>query len=65
MKITIIDEIKEIEREIKVREKIYPHWVLVHKISKATAEKRINCLKATLDRLKRTERSQGEQKTFL
>lgn len=65
MKITITDEINEIKREIRVREKIYPQWVLIHKISKATAEKRVNALKATLARLERTQRSEGEQKTLL
>jgi len=43
----------ELEREIRMRHSVYPRWVAAGKLDKATADRRIELLRAARDRLLR------------
>ncbi len=58
MKVTLQDAIKEIRREILMRERLYPGWITSGKLSKAAAERQLARMKYTLELL---EGKQGEQ----
>jgi hypothetical protein len=45
-KITVKEKLSEIEREIAIRERLYPNWITAGKIPAARAHKQIEILKA-------------------
>lgn len=45
-------QIKEVEREIAQRERVYPRWVEAGKMPKATADRQIATMRAVLATLK-------------
>ena len=49
--ITLAEQIKEVRREIELRERLYPQWVSVGTISSIDAEERFNRMRAVLDTL--------------
>ena len=51
MKVTLQDAVKEIRREVKLRERLYPQWVASGKLNKATAERQLARLKFALELL--------------
>lgn len=51
--IPLIDQIREIERELAVRRKVFPNWIRDRKISQAEADRRIATLEAVLTTLKK------------
>lgn len=56
--VTIADKIKEIERELKMRHKVYPELVDRNRLSREEAAKRILVLRAILnDYRQRAEQS--------
>lgn len=57
------DEIVELERELKVRENVYPEWSKgpSPRLKPATAEHRLDCLRATIKRLKSLQPPKSEQ----
>lgn len=59
-KITLDDEIEELERELKIRQRVYPEWTAGYtpKLKPEEASKRIAILQSAIDRLKR-ERAKG------
>ncbi|GAB3783230.1 hypothetical protein GCM10028818_40760 [Spirosoma horti] len=62
--ITIDDEIKELQRELNVRRRVYPDWSKGPnpKLKPAEAERRISVMERTLERLKTEKgRAVGEQ----
>lgn len=44
-----LEIVLELEREIKVRKGVYPHWIAKGKISKANADRRIQILEVMLE----------------
>lgn len=51
-KINIDEMIKCIEREIGMRQKVYPKWVAMKKMSQEKADLEIRTMTAVLDQLK-------------
>jgi hypothetical protein len=45
-------QIKEVEREIAQRERVYPRWVEAGKLPRATADRQIAVMRAVLHTLK-------------
>jgi hypothetical protein len=43
------EQIKELEREIAKREEVFPRWVEQGRLKQAVAERRILCLRTTLE----------------
>ena len=48
----IADQIKCVEREIGMRERVYPNWVKSGKMKPETAERETGAMKAVLETLK-------------
>lgn len=48
--------LKELKRELTMRHKLYPKWVLSGKLSQATAEHRIGCLSIAISRFESSSR---------
>lgn len=59
--ITIDAMIKCIEREIAMRERVYPRWVESKKMSQEKADDEIQIMKAVLDRLKQDKYSKVKE----
>ncbi len=53
--------IEEAERELKMREKVYPRWIQYGKINEKTAERRLNRQKGIVNILKKLKDKQGKQ----
>lgn len=53
--VTIDEQIAEVEREIRLREVVYPRWVAAPKpkLSQAQADKQLARMRGVLDTLKR------------
>lgn len=49
--IRLEDMLEELEREIKVRRRVYPRWIESGKLDPVTADRRILCLVAIRKRL--------------
>jgi hypothetical protein len=47
----LAEQIKEVRREIELRERLYPQWVSVGTLSSIDAEERFNRMRAVLDTL--------------
>jgi hypothetical protein len=60
---TIDDEIKEIAREIEVRERLYPRWIEQNRISPYAANRRVQVMKSVLQRLTSMKEARSAQKT--
>jgi len=52
-KVTYAEQIAEVERELRVRDRVYTRWVLQKKITAANAEKKQAGMRAVLETLKR------------
>lgn len=65
-KITLQEEIAELERELNMRTDKYPKWIERHKINRDVARHRWLCLNKTLNRLKKlSKETYGDQKSIL
>lgn len=51
-KFTLKQQINCIQREIALREKLYPDWVKQNKLKAETAEYELSCLRAVIETLK-------------
>ncbi|NOU05320.1 MAG: hypothetical protein HOO99_03975 [Hyphomicrobiaceae bacterium] len=47
-RVPLDDQIAEVEREIRQRERLYPRWIEAGKYKKATADKKLDDLRAAL-----------------
>ncbi|MCO6476809.1 MAG: hypothetical protein J5I94_09335 [Phaeodactylibacter sp.] len=65
MKVTLQDAIKEVQREIRMRERLYPGWITSGKLSKAAAERQLARMKYALELLKGKQGEQPGQQTEL
>lgn len=50
--VSLTDQIRSVEREIRIREKCYPAWVSRRHITAATAEHELACMRAVLRTLR-------------
>lgn len=50
--ITTEDEIAELEREVKLRRRVYPRWVFVGKLTQEKADRQIAIVESVITRLK-------------
>ncbi|MCB0568028.1 MAG: hypothetical protein KDD01_26970 [Phaeodactylibacter sp.] len=50
-KATLQDAIKEIRREVQLRERLYPQWIASGKLNKAAAERQLTRMKYALELL--------------
>jgi len=55
--VTLDEEIASVRREIGLREKAYPRWVLAKRMKQTTADREIAAMRAVLDRLSRIKES--------
>lgn len=52
--VTIEEQIAEVERELKLREHVYPRWVAEKKMRQEKADKCMAAMRAVLDTLRKT-----------
>lgn len=65
--VTLEEEIKELERELNTRKRVYPEWSKgpTPKLKPEEADRRIRCIEASIRRLKAIQRQVvGEQKSI-
>lgn len=51
--ISLMEQIREVERELALCRKVFPNWILDRKISQAEADRRITTLEAVLATLRK------------
>lgn len=49
---SIDEQIRDVEREIKMRERAYPRWVDSGRLKQTDADYRLACMRAVLDTLR-------------
>lgn len=57
MTIQIEEQIKEVKREIGLRERVYPRWVEMKKLRQEDADRHLAALCAALETLREVEQS--------
>ncbi|MFO0386339.1 MAG: hypothetical protein ACK505_06140 [Flavobacteriales bacterium] len=65
MQITIEEEIRELKRELALRNRLYPEWVKLCKLRPEEARYQIACLQSTLKRLEAIDKQQNGEQTNL
>lgn len=60
MSVSIEDQIKCVEREIKMRARVYPRFIASGKMTPQGAEKEIENMKAVLETLKKFEKPDSQ-----
>ena len=63
--ITTTDIIKEIQRELNIRKKVFPTWVLQGRIKQDVADKRIKIMERILEDYKQKLISEDKQAVLL
>jgi len=63
--ITTTDIIKEIQRELNMRKKVFPTWVLQGKLKENVANKRIKIMERILEDYKQKLISENKQAVLL
>lgn len=64
-KITLQDAVKEVRREVTMRECLYPQWIASGKLNKAAAERQLARLKFALELLEGKQEGQHGQQQKL
>jgi hypothetical protein len=56
---TLDEQIEELERELKLRERVYPRWITKYppKLTPAAAERQLGRLRAAIESLRRLKRN--------
>ena len=62
MSASIAEQIASVEREIRMRERVYPRWVEQRRMMKKTAEHEIACMRAVLATLQRIAAEEGHDR---
>lgn len=62
---TTQEKIKEIERELKMRKKVFPTWVLQGRVKQDVADKRIKIMEEILMDYQEKAKQEDKQGTFL
>ena len=52
MAVPIDDQVKCVEREISMRERVYPRWIEAKRMTQKKADQEIEAMRAVLDTLK-------------
>lgn len=60
MSASIAEQIASVEREIRMRERVYPRWVEQRRMMAKTAEHEIACMRAVLATLRQLEATGAE-----
>ncbi len=56
---TAEDKLREVERELKLRRRFYPHWIEIGRIDASDARRRIEIMEAIADDYEK--QAQGER----
>ena len=59
-----LEIIKEIQRELNTRKRVYPNWILQERIKENIANKRIKILEQVLEDYKQKQISETKQATL-
>ena len=51
--IDLTAQVQEVEREIKLRRRVYPRWIIDGKLTQAAADRQIEVMEAVLATLRR------------
>ncbi|MGD1842275.1 MAG: hypothetical protein ACFB0B_15465 [Thermonemataceae bacterium] len=62
---TIDQQIEELERELQMRQKVYPNWVDWNRIDRAVADYRLEVLEACIKTLKKLREDKFGRQTEL
>lgn len=62
MSASIAEQIASVEREIRMRERVYPRWVEQRLMMEKTAEHEIACMRAVLATLQRIAAEEGHER---
>lgn len=62
---TTQEKIKEIERELKMRQKVFPTWVLQGRVSQSIADKRIKIMEEILADYQEKAKQEDKQGVLL
>lgn len=62
MSASIAEQIASVEREIRMRERVYPRWVEQRRMMEKTAEHEIACMRAVLATLQRIAAEEGHER---
>jgi hypothetical protein len=62
MNASIAEQIASVEREIRMRERVYPRWVEQRRMMEKTAEHEIACMRAVLTSLQRIAAEEGHER---
>ncbi len=62
MSVSLAEQIASVEREIRMRERVYPRWVEQRRMMEKTAEHEIACMHAVLATLRRVAAEQGHER---
>lgn len=65
MTITLAEKIACIRREIGMRERVYPRWIDLGRITQAKADHEIACMQAVLEDLLARQPAEPEQGALL
>ena len=65
MTITLAEKIACIRREIGMRERVYPRWIDLGRITQAKADHEIACMQAVLEDLLARQPAEPEQGVLL
>lgn len=63
--ITTAEIVKEIQREVNMRKRVFPTWVLQGRIQQDVADRRIKIMEIVLEEYKTKLASEDKQGTFL
>ena len=55
MKKNLSELIRELERELATRHRVYPDWVKSHKLQSHVATHRIECIEQTIEHMRKLE----------
>jgi hypothetical protein len=63
---TLDEQIKEMERELQMRERYYPEWIQGPnpRLSPVVAQHRLDCVKATLQALRSLKEKEAKQQSI-
>lgn len=65
MDISLADELAEVRREMRLRERVYPRWVADGTLAAAVAERRLAALLAVAQRLAALLAAEAEEQGVL
>lgn len=58
------DQLDELKRELKMRERVYPRWVASGQLKQRDMEHRLNCLRAVIEDFEARHQPTAKQGSF-